>query len=318
MALSFFLSSLTVISVLGYTQAGAIPHVIEREVCKFDARDFNTDSQEMIARQAPSDSSQLPKTWDPPAELVAPLKQVWDRELKSFSRSLRFKNFGFDQVIAGEGKINYCVRWDTNNTASPEDRQKTEVAIQRSFKKWMDVLAGFDGWPYDTVDVKVVGWAVKNKRLLSGDTSDVDVYTNTDSGGTAECDPRCGRFFNRDGEYSQCPGGAARHYDQSLWLSDGMDGSGAGGHWGQRVGQGYFMKTIDDDSIHIVLHEIGHTFALDGKSLSSLLLNDFYDWKPTGITKFIMNAGASMVITDFDRWMLRDWWRNLNAARYKF
>ncbi|CAG8950547.1 hypothetical protein HYFRA_00002754 [Hymenoscyphus fraxineus] len=311
MALSFFLSSLTVISVLGYTQAGAIPHVLEREVCKFGDRDLNTDPQELIARQTHYNSSELPNTWDPPAELV------WDRELKTWSRSVRFRNFGFDQVIAGEGKINYCVRWDTKNTASPEVRQKTEVAIQRQFKKWMDALAGFDGWPYDTVDVKVVGWAVKDKNLLLGDTSDVDVYTNTDAGGTAECDPRCGRFFNRNGDYSRCPGGAARHYDQSLWLSDGMDGSGSGGDWGQRVGQGYFMKTIDDDSIHIVLHEIGHTFALDGKSLSSLLLNDFYDWKPS-YTKFIMNAGASMVITDFDIWMLRDWWRNINAARYKF
>lgn len=175
-------------------------------------------------------------------------------------------NYGYDQVIAGKGKINYCVRWESTQTATLAQRQNVETAIQRSFKKWIDALAGFDGWPYDTVDVNVVGWAVKSASLLSGSTADIDVYTTTDEGGIAECDPRCGRFFHQDGDYSSCPGGADRHYDMSLWLTDGMDG-GAGGDWGQRVGQEYFMEVIDDDSIHIVLHEMGHTFALDGKFL---------------------------------------------------
>ena len=55
---------------------------------------------------------------------------------------------------------------------------------------------------------------------------------------------------------------------------------GAGGDWGQRVGQEYFMQNINAENIHIVLHEIGHTFALD----------DFYDWIPSGVTNFIMLA----------------------------
>lgn len=31
-----------------------------------------------------------------------------------------------------------------------------------------------------------------------------------------------------------------------------------------------------------------------------------YDWTPTGITNFIMLAGSSAVITEFDGWMLRN------------
>lgn len=34
-------------------------------------------------------------------------------------------------------------------------RANIETAVQRQFKKWIDVLAGYDGFPYSTVDVKV-------------------------------------------------------------------------------------------------------------------------------------------------------------------
>jgi hypothetical protein len=81
-----------------------------------------------------------------------------------------------------------------------------------------------------------------------------------------------------------------------------MEG-GAGGDWGQRVGQEYFMQNVDAENIHIYLHEVGHTFALD----------DFYDWTPSGVTNFIMLAGSAMEITEFDAWMARDWWRNLKG-----
>ena len=111
-----------------------------------------------------------------------------------------------------------------------------------------------------------------------------------------------GRFFHQDGDYSSCPGGADRHYDQSFWVTDGMEG-GAGGDWGQRMGKDYVMSEIASEDMQIFLHEVGHTFALD----------DFYDWTPTGITEFVMNAGASAKITDFDIWMARDWWRNLKS-----
>ena len=39
---------------------------------------------------------------------------------------------------------------------------------------------------------------------------------------------RLEHFFHQDGNYSGCPGGAARHYDLSLWLTSGFNG-GAGG-----------------------------------------------------------------------------------------
>ena len=110
--------------------------------------------------------------------------------------------------------------------------------------------------------------------------------------------------------------------DEARWLSainDGMRGEDAsfapigevafhnttGGDWGARMGREYFMDSLGQDNIQIYLHEIGHTFGLD----------DFYDWTPTGITNFLMLAGSASEITDFDGWMLRNWWYELSRDR---
>lgn len=53
-----------------------------------------------------------------------------------------------------------------------------------------------------------------------------------------------------------------------------------------------------------------------GHSLRThILITSPTDWTPTGITSFIMNAGSATKVTDFDGWMVRDWWRHL-ASRY--
>lgn len=183
-------------------------------------------------------------------------------------------------------------------------RAQIAEAASRSYAKWFEWLYGFDNFPYTDIPVKITGWAVRDTSLLQGSTAGLDVYTDTDSEGAPRCAPACGRFFNQNGDYSRCPGGAARRYDQTLWLTDGFQG-GAGGDWGSRVGREYFMDAISQEDIHIYLHEIGHTFGLD----------DFYDWTPTGIRNFIMLAGSSSVITDFDGWMLRNWWYELSRDR---
>lgn len=149
-----------------------------------------------------------------------------------------------------------------------------------------------------------MGWAVKDKSLLEGSTEGLDIYTDVDSEGIPQCAESCGRYFNQAGDYSGCEGGADRHYDQSLWLTDGM-GGGAGGDWGQRIGSEYFLQALGSENIHILLHEMGHTFGLD----------DFYDWTPTGIDSFIMLAGAAQEVTEFDGWMLRNWWYALSRER---
>ncbi|KAL1618824.1 hypothetical protein SLS56_010383 [Neofusicoccum ribis] len=289
-------AALSLVSLLPLLDS-ALAHPVAKNdgICRFEQR-------HVLARSAkPMSKRQDNSTWNPPSELVTPLNEVWEHEVSTYSDALGFKNYGYDQVMAGKGKINYCVRWDSSQKVTAAQRTGIEAAAKKSFQKWIDALAGFDGWPYDTVDVSVVGWAVKDKSLLE-DSTGVEVYTTTDADGIPQCDEGCGRFFHQDGDYSQCAAGADRHYDMSLWLTEGMQG-GAGGDWGQRIGSEYYLETMNSENVHILLHEIGHTFALD----------DFYDWTPTGVTSFIMNAGSAMEITEFDQWMARDWWRHLKS-----
>jgi hypothetical protein len=237
---------------------------------------------------------------------VQPLAAVWSHEEQTYSDLYGFKNYGWDQLFAGGGSINYCVRWDSTAHVTAAQRDAVAVALQRQYQKWMDQMldngAGWNNWPYKQVPVKVVGWAVRDRSQLEWTDSSVDIYVNDIREDAPQCGEPCGRFFHQDGNYSGCPGGASHHYDHSLWLTAGFSG-GAGGDWGQRIGSEYFMSNLTTDNIHILLHEMGHTYGLD----------DFYDWDPLPGQGFIMKAGSATQITDFDKWMLRDFWRHLKS-----
>ncbi|MER7280056.1 hypothetical protein ABT369_37020 [Dactylosporangium sp. NPDC000244] len=242
-----------------------------------------------------------PSGWNPPASLVQPLSEVWTHQEQTYNNLYGFRNYAWDQIFANGGTgINYCVRWDSSASVSAALRDRIQATLQRQFKKWIDVMAGHNGWPYQQVPVKVVGWAVRDRAQLQWTDSSVDIYVNNIRENAPQCGEPCGRFFNQSGNYPNCPGGASHHYDMSLWLTSGF-GGGAGGDWGQRIGSEYYVGALDADNVHILLHEMGHSFGLD----------DFYDWTPTGQCCFLMKAGSATQITDFDAWMLRDWWRHL-------
>ncbi|GAB3228280.1 hypothetical protein GCM10027447_20290 [Glycomyces halotolerans] len=241
-----------------------------------------------------------PYEWNPPAHLAQPLQEVWNHVEDTYD--LDFRNFGWDQIMATGGKINYCVRWDSRQPVSAALRDGIEAKVQEQYQLWFDQMAGWNDWPFDEIDVEVVGWAAYDRDLLQWSDDSVDVYIGDIREDAPQCVEDCGRFFHRDGAYPNCPGGYDHHYDQSLWLTEGM-GGGAGGDWGQRMGSEYFVDSLNADHVTIYLHEVGHTFGLD----------DFYDWTPTGQCCFIMKAGSSSTITEFDEWMLRDWWRHLKG-----
>ncbi|SPJ71043.1 uncharacterized protein FTOL_00771 [Fusarium torulosum] len=255
--------------------------------------DFDSPRNRPVKRQS---------GWSPPSDLKTPLQEVWEHYEKTYDGGLDANvNTGFHQIMANKGYLNICVRWDSTATLTEAQRTKIAKVYDQQYQKWFKWLYGYNGFPYSNVKVNIVGYAVKNKSQLQGSTTGYDVYTDLDADGIPMCPVSCARDAHLDGDYSGCKAGANRHYDHSLWLTDGLEG-GFGHNWGQQVGREYFMNNLDSGNIHILLHEMGHTFALD----------DFYDWTPTGITKFIMLAGASMEITDFDGWMLRNWWYYLS------
>lgn len=234
------------------------------------------------------------------------LTEVWD---KYTTDNTEFKNLGYDHIMATKAKIQYCVRWDaSSSTITAAQREKLETVLSTQYNKWVSkALAGFDGFPYESVDVSISGWATNNTALLEGDTSGLNIHSDTaDVDGIPECDPACGRAFHyTDDDYSGCAKGEAGRYDVSLWLSESMNGQmgGFGGDWGQQLPVDYMLENLDSENIHILLHEMGHTYGLD----------DFYDWQPTGQDSFIMMAGSATEITDFDAWMARDWWRHIKS-----
>ncbi|MGC9666022.1 cellulose-binding domain-containing protein [Planosporangium sp. 12N6] len=243
--------------------------------------------------------------WNPPAKYVDPLARTWKHQEDTYANLYGFRNYLFDQVMAARGSINYCVRWESTATVSAALRDQIQAAVQRQFQKWVDQLnengRGWNGWPYQRVPVKVVGWAVRDRNQLQWSDSSVDIYVNDIREGAPQCGAPCGRFFHQDGNYAGCPGGFDHHYDMSLWLTQGMGIGGAGGDWGQRIDKDYFVNALGADNIHILLHEMGHSWGL----------NDFYDFDPLPSEGFVMKAGSATQITEFDKWMLRDFWRHL-------
>ncbi|WP_433089569.1 hypothetical protein ACQP1P_23740 [Dactylosporangium sp. CA-052675] len=101
-----------------------------------------------------------PSGWNPPASLVQPLSEVWTHQEQTYNNLYGFRNSAWDQIFANGGTgINYCVRWDSGASVSAALRDRIQATLQRQFKKWIDVMAGHNGWPYQQVPVKVVGWA---------------------------------------------------------------------------------------------------------------------------------------------------------------
>lgn len=196
--------------------------------------------------------------------------------------------------------LNVCVRWDSGSKTTAAEREKIISAYKAQYQKWFNWLYGFDGFPYSNIEINIVGWAVKDKSIFEG-TASYPVYTRKDTDGVPMCDIGCSRDAHLDSDYSNCNGSFDNHFDQSLWLTDGLEGD-FGYSWGQQIGKEYMLNNLASSNIHILLHEMGHGFGLD----------DFYDWTPAGVTKFIMLAGASMEIADFDGWMFRNWWYEIN------
>lgn len=205
---------LSFLAVLG-TQALPVKDDVQTnskpKVCTFDKYDLMKAT--IKARSLPSTQ---PPSCNPPYNLALPLNQVWEHQMKTYDNALNYWNYGYDQVMQGKGRINYCVRWESSRKVSEEQRTAIEASVRRSYNQWIAELAGYEGFPYNNVDVNVVGWAVRDTSLLEGDTSNIQVYTTKDKDGIPECDQRCGRLFHADDDYSQCPTGVDGHYGKFI------------------------------------------------------------------------------------------------------
>lgn len=270
---------------------------------------------------------------DMPAEYQYAADWIWTNRIQAEQSTAR-RNTLFDQIVAGKGTINYVVKWQSYRTVTYEQRQQFEAMLSKCINDWNDWLAGYDGWAYDHIDVKIVGWAVIDKSCLLDLHDDEIVYTDTkyydaqyDTTNGRETIPdkepyapaelsRFEHFTETDYEY---PGGLDKRFDMYMWATQGFpDIGGCGGDWGQRLSDTAYLSMLDGSGIHVLEHEIGHGFGM----------TDFYGgegesdgFPPGGFPggeNSIMMAGSAAKITDFDGWMLRYMWSKIKDENGRF
>ncbi len=256
-----------------------------------------------------------------PTEYRESLDWIWQNRILD-EKSTERRNLIFDQIVAGNGTLNYVVRWQSYTALSLQQRKDMESMISRQINNWTKYLSGYENWPYDIIDVNVVGWAVLDENLILDRQSDEIVYTDTITDGLHNenasipellpCAPselsRADHFWEASYTY---PGGLDKRFDMYLWGTTGFQG-GAGGDWGQRISDDYILSMLNSNEAHIIEHEIGHGFGL----------TDFYgedERPPSGFpSKTIMWAGDSAVITEYDAWMLRYVWTQIKDETNRF
>ncbi len=272
-----------------------------------------------------------------PEEYKGAADWIWNNRIVNEnsmgSKNQRFNTI-FDQIIAGEGTLNFVVRWQSYKTVTYEQRQQFEKLASDCVNAWTDWLVGYENWPYKHVDVNVVGWAVIDKSCLLDLHDDEIVYTDTeyydaknDTSNGYETIPdrlplapselsRFDHFADRSYQY---PGGLDKRFDMYLWCTQGFPAiGGCGGDWGQRLSDDAYINMLDGSGIHVLEHEIGHGFGI----------TDFYGGEgesdgfppggfPGGGTS-IMMAGSSAEITDFDGWLLRYMWTHIKDESGRF
>lgn len=262
---------------------------------------------------------------DMPSEYSYALDWVWENRIVRENSTARWNTI-FDQIVAGEGTLNYVVRWQSYKTLSLEQRQQFAEMLETSVNNWTDYLVGYDGWKYDHVDVSIVGWAVIDENCILDRQPDEIIYTNlTDydsqydtSNGREEIPDKLpnapdelSRMYHFDNNIGfDYPGGLDKRFDMYMWATQGFpDIGGCGGDWGQRLSDNAYLSMLDGSGIHVFEHELGHGFGI----------TDFYGeegasdgFPPGGFPEpTIMMAGNSAEITNYDGWQLRYIWSKI-------
>ncbi|CAI5737695.1 unnamed protein product [Hyaloperonospora brassicae] len=247
-----------------------------------------------------------------PKEYVTAKDVDWVFENRMGVNQTGNQNWIFDHVVKNKGSLNYCLRWDGTQKLSKTMALKFKPMLQRQYAAWNRWLIGYGCWPYDEIEINMVGFAVKDASLLDWtDDSLGKIYEgDLDAEGVAQCPHACYRFFdNAPKTWSDTSGCQGEPFDLSLWPKEGLEG-GLGYDWGQEVNMDNMLQTIDDEELTIVSHEIGHGHGLP----------DFYepsDQPNADWPKCIMMAGSSMTVTDGDGWMLRRAYESIRS-RYDF
>lgn len=270
---------------------------------------------------------------DMPSDFVSAADWIWTNRIEREGSTTR-RNTIFDMIVAGKGTINYVVKWQSYRTVTYEQRQKFETMLSECINGWNDWLAGYENWPYDHIDVNIVGWAVIDKNSLLDLHDDEVVYTDTkyydsqyDTSNGRDTIPdkepyapsEISRFDHFTEKNYQYPGGLDKRFDMYMWATQGFpDIGGCGGDWGQRLSDTAYLNMIDGSGIHVLEHEIGHGFGMTDFYGGEGEIDGFPPGGFPGGENSLMMAGSAAKITNFDGWMLRYMWTKIKNEDGRF
>lgn len=272
---------------------------------------------------------------DMPQDYQTAADWIWNNRIVA-EKSTERRNTIFDQIIAGKGTINYVVKWQSHKQLTLEQRQKMEKLVSDSINGWNSWLAGYENWPYEHIDVKIVGWAVIDESCILDRQPDEIVYTDTipydsqydnvpdrENNPVPDKEPLAPSSLSRFDHFSdsnyEYPGGLDKRFDMYLWGTQGFPSiGGCGGDWGQRLSDDAYINMLDGSNIHVLEHEIGHGFGMTDFYGGEGESNGFPPGGFPGGENSLMMAGSATKITDFDGWMLRYMWTKIKDEEERF
>jgi len=244
----------------------------------------------------------------------------------------------YDQIIAGKGTLQYLLIWQSYEPITLAQRQALPRMLEDAVNQWNDCLVGYDDWPVEHVNVKVMGYAVLDKSLLLDLQPDEVVFTETATPWTRDwlissgmgnssipelqpAEPTAlSRYVHWNDKNWNYNGSYDNRFDMYLHGIQGMiNMGGVGYHYGQILSDQSVLGLINGTtSQHILLHEIGHGFGYPDYYGREGESDGFPPGGFPGGENSIMMAGSCSYINNFDKWFARYTWSKLKEEQGRF
>ncbi len=244
----------------------------------------------------------------------------------------------YDQIIAGKGTLQYILIWQSYETLTLEQRQKLPQMLEDAINEWNDCLVGYDEWPVDHVEVKIIGYAVLDKNVLQDLQPDEVVYTETavpwtrdwlissgmGNSSIPELQPAeptdLSRYAHWNDPSWSYNGSYDNRFDMYLHGIHGMtDMGGVGYHYGQILSDHSIEGLINGTtSAHILLHEMGHGFGFPDYYGAEGASDGFPPGGFPGGQGSLMMAGSCGYINTFDKYFAQYTWSKLKSEPGRF
>jgi uncharacterized repeat protein (TIGR02543 family) len=268
----------------------------------------------------------------------------WFKDSRHVHEAVLFNrnNLIFDQIWAGNGTLNFAVRWDSNVVMTFEDRRLIQNLLHEEVNRWTRSLMGFEDWPFGEIQVTVIGWAVRNINVIQDRRPSERVWVNNVRrapfgasnipGNEGDLQPslpdNMSRFVNFSGANAgtfNYPSGLHNRFDMYLWGTSNASGTsgmggGAGGDWGTRMGctQTRTAARANPPGAMVLSHEIGHGFGkydfygiigidrpyptADGTAFNTGTATS------NGLRSVMVVGGGTNVPSVYDEWKIRYYW----------